>query len=148
MLPESPLIVCCLTDSFRGVFKRGKDTEPKTTIARKKYGILLQRRDCARCILKHEGLLAAFVFPGYLFLPKYSTAVLCLLQAVTQPAVSFLLRRVLYHLCKCTSLPTSVTHFRARVTAVYSRFRFISIDGPDKSGMTTAGTRFPATYVW
>ena len=25
--PESPLIVCCLTDSFRGVFKRGKDTE-------------------------------------------------------------------------------------------------------------------------
>ena len=47
VLPESPLIVCCLTDSFRGVFKRGKDTEPKTTIARKKYGILLQRMDCA-----------------------------------------------------------------------------------------------------
>ena len=70
VLPESPLIVCCLTDSFRGVFKRGRDTEPKTTIARKKYGILLQRRDCARCILKHEGLLACIRFPRISFSPK------------------------------------------------------------------------------
>ena len=70
VLPESPLIVCCLTDSFRGVFKRGKDTEPKATIARKKYGILLQRRDCARCILKHEGLLACIRFPRISFSPK------------------------------------------------------------------------------
>ena len=29
---ESPLIVCCLTDSFRGVFKRGKDTESDAVI--------------------------------------------------------------------------------------------------------------------
>ena len=76
MLPESPLIVCCLTDSFRGVFKRGKDTEPKTTIARKKYGILLQRMDCAVASRNMKGFSPAFVFPGYLLPPKYSTAVL------------------------------------------------------------------------
>ena len=44
------------------VFKRGKDTEPKTTIARKKYGILLQRMDCARCILKQRGFSPALLF--------------------------------------------------------------------------------------
>ena len=95
MLPESPLIVCCLTDSFRGVFKRGKDTEPKTTIARKKCGILLQRMDCARCILKQRGFSPAFVFPGYLFLPKYSSlystrfSFVCLLEIIPFPGVFF-----------------------------------------------------------
>ena len=104
MLPESPLIVCCLTDSFRGVFKRGRDTEPKPTIARKKYGILLQRMDCVRCIMKQMGFSPALsfsVFPSPNAKCSVTAAVLCLFQAVTQPAVSFLLRRVLYHLCKC-----------------------------------------------
>ena len=68
--PESPPIVCGLPDTSCGLSKRGKDTEPKTTIARKKYGILLQRRDCARCILKHEGLLACIRFPRISFSPK------------------------------------------------------------------------------
>ena len=99
----APLIVCCLTDSFRGVFKRGKDTEPKTTIARKKYGILLQRRDCVRCILKQMGFSPALsfsVFPSPNAKCSVTAAVLCLFQSVTQPAVSFLLRRVLHHLLK------------------------------------------------
>ena len=36
---------------------------------------------------------------------------------------------------KATSFPTSVTHFLARVTAVYKRLRFISILGPFSRGI-------------
>ena len=147
MLPESPLIVCCLTDSFRGVFKRGKDTEPKTTIARKKYGILLQRMDCAVASRNMKGLSPAFVFPGYLFLPKYSTAVLCLLQAVTQPAVSFLLRRVLYHLCKCYFIADQRHTFPS---AGDRRVQQVPVHKHRRSGQKRNDDRriLPATYVW
>ena len=42
-----------------------------------------------------------------------------------------------------SSLPTTVTHFLALVTAVYRRFRFISIRGPLSSGRITAGYSLP-----
>ena len=44
---------------------------------------------------------------------------------------------------KVVSLPTTVTHFLALVTAVYRRFRFISILGPERIGRITAGYSEP-----
>ena len=44
---------------------------------------------------------------------------------------------------KVSSLPTMVTHFLALVTAVYRRFLFRSIFGPERTGITTAGYSDP-----
>ena len=101
-----------------------------------------------------------FGFNYYACVVAVGIVVLCLTifgasvvrMASTYMGMAILVTAIVIYLCwelfsiicsNVVSSPTIVTHFFALVTAVYNKFRFISMRGPERSGMTTAGYSDP-----